>query len=838
MTGCGSWEAAISMRSRSDAAFGYRFPSGAAADFIQDRTMIIKRLQLHNYRRFADADIEFPEQIIGIIGRNGSGKTTMVEAIGWALYGNIVGRTSKADIRSQFARDNDTCSVELEFVYGGEEYRLLRQLKGKNAISEAAIYRAGAAEPEAVMERGVNEYVERLLRLDYRSFFASVFARQRELSVFSSMPGEERRRSISRLINIDRIDKARERVLADRNNQSKMVEGMRRTLVDPAQLQEQINATVLDIARLQARLAEADQAVQACESELQGARLYNEEQSRLRDSWQAHENRISRWHASQIENEAALERSRADLAAITAAGEELARLKSRLDGIDAVRQEKERLDREEVRQARQNGLIQQLHQADAQIAANQNRLNSLKARLEGLTPDEAAERTTREREAALEKEVEAAREAQRHWSGEETAARKRGGEARAKRDQIVQLGRDGQCPTCTQKLADHYEQVLEQMNVELELLRRSWQEASEEAAAAGEKVTEGETALRRLRQEKEELQRRITAGVEAGRARDEAAQELTALEGRRSAIAAELAALGSVLYEATQHARVREQLAELERLQRQADQLAERAGRREQVCAEMARMEQAIADYLALQEQERARQSQLQFEEERYQAARAAVESATSRLLTASKDHADVREQLAGSVRDQERLQAQLAAQHEHRRTIAVAEEEIRYLEALDLHFKKFRVELAGRIRPLIAAHASQLLALTTGGRYSRLELDEEYAITLHDGNHAFPLGRFSGGEQDLANLCLRVAISQILAQRGGGAPINFIVLDEIFGSQDEERKDLIFKALHQLSSQFRQIFMITHVESVKESLPVILEVVHCDEWRSELRLV
>ncbi|HQG45827.1 MAG TPA: SbcC/MukB-like Walker B domain-containing protein, partial [bacterium] len=123
-------------------------------------------------------------------------------------------------------------------------------------------------------------------------------------------------------------------------------------------------------------------------------------------------------------------------------------------------------------------------------------------------------------------------------------------------------------------------------------------------------------------------------------------------------------------------------------------------------------------------------------------------------------------------------------------------------------------------------------------GRYSRLELDEDYLIALQDGNHLFPLGRFSGGEQDLANLCLRVAISQILAERSGGAPINFIILDEIFGSQDEERKVQILNALGKLSSQFRQIFIITHVDSIKDQLPVIMEVSQADEERSQVRMV
>jgi len=190
------------------------------------------------------------------------------------------------------------------------------------------------------------------------------------------------------------------------------------------------------------------------------------------------------------------------------------------------------------------------------------------------------------------------------------------------------------------------------------------------------------------------------------------------------------------------------------------------------------------------------------------------------------------------SLTVEENLQTQKAEQQKKRQEIRETEEEIRYLDALDLYLRKFRVELAGRIRPLLARRASELLSLTTSGRYTRLELDEDYQISLYDGNHAFPLGRFSGGEQDLANLCLRVAISQILAERSGGAPINFIVLDEIFGSQDEERKSLILNALGQLSSQFRQIFMITHVESLKDTLPVILEVGLVDEQQSEIRML
>ena len=52
---------------------------------------------------------------------------------------------------------------------------------------------------------------------------------------------------------------------------------------------------------------------------------------------------------------------------------------------------------------------------------------------------------------------------------------------------------------------------------------------------------------------------------------------------------------------------------------------------------------------------------------------------------------------------------------------------------------------------------------------------------------------------------------------------VNFIALDEIFGSQDEERKKKILEALSELSNQFKQILVITHVEDVKEILPYVL---------------
>ncbi len=94
-------------------------------------------------------------------------------------------------------------------------------------------------EPEAVQDRGVNQFVEDLLQLDYRSFTTSVFAQQKELAKLSSFQPEERRQSINRLINIDQIDKARDKVRRDKNEQTAFLNGKKSNIKDIPELKAQ-----------------------------------------------------------------------------------------------------------------------------------------------------------------------------------------------------------------------------------------------------------------------------------------------------------------------------------------------------------------------------------------------------------------------------------------------------------------------------------------------------------------------------------------------------------------------------------------------------------------------
>ncbi len=142
----------------------------------------------------------------------------------------------------------------------------------------------------------------------------------------------------------------------------------------------------------------------------------------------------------------------------------------------------------------------------------------------------------------------------------------------------------------------------------------------------------------------------------------------------------------------------------------------------------------------------------------------------------------------------------------------------------MDEGFTDFSVALAARIQPRLGEYASDLIERMSNGRYNRLTFDTNYAPALYDGDlEKFPVDKFSGGERDIAALAARIALSQLLAARGGHA-IGFMVLDEVFGSLDNERRTLVLDALAAMRDIIPQLFIISHVDDVRLS-PLMDEV-------------
>jgi exonuclease SbcC len=152
--------------------------------------------------------------------------------------------------------------------------------------------------------------------------------------------------------------------------------------------------------------------------------------------------------------------------------------------------------------------------------------------------------------------------------------------------------------------------------------------------------------------------------------------------------------------------------------------------------------------------------------------------------------------------------------------------------DELDRAYTDLRTDLNHALRPELSELASAFLAELTDHRYSELELDDQYNIVVLEDGRPKPV--LSGGEEDLANLALRLAISQMIAERAGQA-FSLIVLDEIFGSLDNVRRHNVVGLLKKLHDQFEQIILITHIESVSEDLDRVITVGYDEESGSSV---
>ncbi len=96
----------------------------------------------------------------------------------------------------------------------------------------------------------------------------------------------------------------------------------------------------------------------------------------------------------------------------------------------------------------------------------------------------------------------------------------------------------------------------------------------------------------------------------------------------------------------------------------------------------------------------------------------------------------------------------------------------------------------------------------------------ETLDIKISDPIGIRPYELFSGGEAFRIDFALRIAISKLLARRAGTA-LQTLIIDEGFGSQDEEGLSNIMEALHKIQDDFAKIIVVSHLPSLKEQFPV-----------------
>jgi len=158
-----------------------------------------------------------------------------------------------------------------------------------------------------------------------------------------------------------------------------------------------------------------------------------------------------------------------------------------------------------------------------------------------------------------------------------------------------------------------------------------------------------------------------------------------------------------------------------------------------------------------------------------------------------------------------------------------LVEKQVELVESLKRELEVIRLSIEGvektaealrsRVKPGVEQYMGLILPTITNGRYKAVQLDDNYNFQVWDPDAGeFKVKEvFSGGTEDQFLLSMRLAFALALLPEVKGMHPEFLFLDEPLGSSDEERREGIIQLLNtELSARFKQIFLISHIANLQ----------------------
>ena len=794
--------------------------------------MHLVRLELNNYRRFEEVTVEFPDGVVGMIGPNGAGKSSLVEAIAWALYGNEVARSSKEEIKRLGAPPSESCYVILDFEMNGDNYRVVRELKGVSNTADAAVFIN--QRPQARGVTASSELIEKTLGMDWKSFLVSFFARQRELNALTEYQPAKRIEVLSRMLGIERIESAIKMLRQDKRDCQTKLETTRGFMVDVNQLQQQLQIKQSQQLELKSKIGQKEVSLKQTQSEF----------GKLSQEFVLSKSRRETFTTLQKESEvrqSQLQGMTEQIRGLVNEKEEILNLIPLQEELKPYLEKHSQLaqgllEQEKLKQksSTRKSLEEQIKAHQELLRQDQNRLKALESDLALVEKIQKIHQENIQRLLQIESELEKQQQQFNLSSAEEKSVNDQIKKLQQQLQRIEELGPESLCDRCLRPLGKDFDQIREHILEETEKLNSQRQTLTSKREQEFQNIQKTKADKEKVQNQKDLYQGKLKqleqASLELQNLQQRIAQSSLNLDNFSKACQQ----LGTEQYQPEIHLQLQEELRRVEGKKQEYLQVSEKIKTLPQMEKKLREMENKKREL----EQDLARitvnLNQLGFDLDQFQRRETELEQKRQQVHQSQLDLKDFRFAELALSQEIRQIEEKIKENQLFQKQVQDLEEQRRYLERLDSIMADFKLHLIGRIRPALSAITKGLIAEMTEGKYTDLELDENYEIYIYDSGQKFGLERFSGGEKDLANLCLRLAISLLISQ-SAGTEFSFIVLDEIFGSQDQQRKESILKALGNLRNRFRQIILITHIEDIKDQVESLINVVENPDGTSRI---
>ncbi len=779
--------------------------------------MQIKKLKMHNFKQYKDVEISFTEGLTGFIGKNGAGKSTIFDAIHLALYGKF--SSNKELCKNDLASDKDNFSVALIFEDKGKAYKVTRDYRGKSLSAKAELFEdhnliaSGASE--------VNKSINRILKMDAKNFENSFFSKQKDVTSLLTLPANERQFQLRKMLGLSKLDKLEDKVKLQISDIRAQLKGKQDELLSTDKIQ-QIRKEIIDLIKEEKQIGRnmnhAKEVFDKVESEYTEIKAQLKQLERTKEEYDnlVKKNDLNENNLKNIN--AQIEKNRLELKTL---GEK----KKRLDGIIGKKDQYSRVNEEvelllelKSQLEKKLGVERTIKELERRISVKSKDLNS---KVAGLKEFEGIEEKIKSKNMQLdfaEKDLESQTIIKEEIASTLKMVSELISEKEARVKSIKGLGKDSPCPECERPLREQYDNLLLKYKSELEgfnLTRDTKNKQKDEAEKSISKkkrdisdLREQLNSLAKSSAEKESLSDRIT----------ELKDELNDYEISLSKEKNNLSSLGKVDFDAELLKTKQEERAELKKTYDEIMELETMMKKVPEINKELIQNELqrgSIAGDIELKKREIIG---LKFDRGEYDKIRMEREKKEELVNTTREKLTEIKSRASEVSNNKKIKKNELENDKKLRLKIEVIEcEKITY-EKLLTFLRNFKVKITSHELPAISTEASRLFSNITKGRYLNLRIDEDFNFRVIRDEKDVELETLSGGEKDLASLCLRLAISKRISALAGRKNMGFLALDEVFGSQDEDRREELINSLSEISRDFRQIFVISHNQDVQEA--------------------
>ena len=705
--------------------------------------MIPTKLKLSNFTSYGESvpNLDFTKfKLAAISGLNGAGKSSLLDAITWCVWG-----TSRAGDSADSLIHSGTDNMQVEFTFELDKstYTIKRRRSKKSGGSTALELWSGSHNLTEGTIKATQEKIINLLHLTFETFTNSSYIRQGHADEFTTKGATDRKRILSDILGLAHYDKLEEKAKEKSKDAQTKLQLLEYQLLEieaelsqKEQSKEKKIAAEKKISELEINILSLEKELKILNEQKSALNATSEQQNKLRQTLadlQKELNEILIQGKNRAEKIKQLETDILELPTFDEKLKQLRTLEKQKEEYTILSQKKLELD---------------------------NRLTSIKSSLA----------LKNQQKQMLEQKI---KEIENHLES-------------IKKD-------SAKCPTCGQTINQDQKQKVKKEY--LEKLKKINEEISKiKVTDENSQILQLQKSINHIKLDSQNYQEIITK-----------LNELSSLQDKREKLIIAQATLESekkvVVELRTLFINKRSQIENLEK--------------------DVKNLPNLESDLINLQNQTDKKESELAILKSEEKEARNLLGQAT---------------QLITRIEQLENLQKN----KQEEKTALQKEKEI--YEELSLAFGKKGIQamIIEAAIPEIEDETNSLLSRLTEGRMKvSLQTQRETKTKLADGEKGIvetldiiisdemgerPYEMYSGGEAFRVNFAIRLAISKLLTHRAG-AKLQFLVIDEGFGSQDAPGRARLVEVIDTIKDDFEKILIITHIEELKEEFPVRIEV-------------